>query len=82
MGNLWYQITAFPFEIYWKSMKYICSLGSSVGTIAYHCTEALDCPPNNNKTIAPRFMIVYNLPLGQVYNKHKRRSYFLIILLG
>ena len=35
-----------------------------VRTIAYHCIEALDCPPNNNKTIVPRFMIAYNSPLG------------------
>lgn len=56
------------------------NFGSSVGTIAYHCTEALECPLFNNKTIVPRFMIVYNSPIGLVYNKHKRRSYILIIL--
>lgn len=33
-----------------------------VRTILYYCLEALDCPLSNNKTIAPRFMIVYNLP--------------------
>ena len=52
----------------------------SVGTIAYHCTEALECPLFNNKTIVPRFMIVYNSSIWFVYNKHKRRSYILIIL--
>lgn len=28
----------------------------------------------------PTLMIVYNSPIGLVYNKHKRRSYILIIL--
>ena len=64
MGIFWY-------HLYDMSNYKLCNLdtynhnfGSSVRTIAYHCIEALDCPPNNNKTIVPRFMIAYNSPLG------------------
>jgi hypothetical protein len=39
-----------------------------VRTIAYHCAEALDSPPNNNKSIAPRFMPIYNNSLRKIYN--------------
>ena len=55
--------------------------GSSVGTIVYHCTEALDCPLRNNRTMIPRFMMVYKLSVTrQVYNKHKRRSHLIYYL--
>lgn len=53
----------------------------SVGTIVYHCTEALDCPLRNNRTMIPRFMMVYKLSVTrQVYNKHKRRSHLIYYL--
>jgi len=52
-----------------------------VGTIVYHCTEALDCPLRNNRTMIPRFMMVYKLSVTrQVYNKHKRRSHLIYYL--